>query len=165
MRGSFLATAILLTFGLAGCVGGTPASAPSVAPEVAFDEATGGIEGLVHDDSLSPIANAQVALAETGLFAVTDETGQFTLSNVPPGEHQLFAVALGYESVGKRVTVEAGQVTAVDLALVILPINEPWMGSQNQRGLFGCGASWRPQDPATGGGIAACGVLSIYAND
>ena len=163
-----LVATLFLGVAVAGCVGEGTAQElppPSVAPPPQVDVDTGAVEGLVHDDSLLPLDNAQIALGGTELTALSDAEGRFTFSNVVPGDHQLFVARLGFDSVAKRVNVVAGEVTTVDVTLTAIPITEPWSTVQSKRGLFGCGASWRPQDPATGGGIAACGALSLYANN
>ncbi|HEX9816655.1 MAG TPA: carboxypeptidase-like regulatory domain-containing protein, partial [Candidatus Thermoplasmatota archaeon] len=165
--GRFFVT-LLLGFAVSGCVGDGNAQelpSPSVAAPPEVDVDTGAVEGIVHDDSLVPLDGAQLALADAELTTVSDATGRFTFSNVAPGDHQLFVARLGFDSVAKRLNVVAGEVTTVDVTLTAIPITEPWSTVQSKRGIFGCGASWRPQDPATGGGIAACGVFSLYANN
>lgn len=170
MRGfPWIASVLFGLLALAGCVGGEatepkggPADqqVPEAAPPAQFDEGSGAIEGLVHDDSLAPLPGAQVALGELPeASALADQEGRFTLSRVPPGSYRLFAQKLGYESAAKLVTVVAGEVTMVDVTLVPLPVVEPYYVVKNQRGLFGCGFTLRPVV-----GVAVCGVLSLFLN-
>lgn len=122
--------ALLLTVVLAGCAAGG-AEPDSVQPSLSVDPGgdTGGIEGSVVDDSLTPVGAAQVAVTtSTGVFqALTGETGGFMITGVPAGRHTLFAAALGYDSVAKSVEVIAGQVTTVSLSLSPLPVIEPYV--------------------------------------
>lgn len=59
---------------------------------------SGSIKGrLVTTDGL-PIRSAQVAIAHTSLGTVTNDNGEYELTNVPPGAYRLFATADGYQS-------------------------------------------------------------------
>ena len=156
---------ILLIAALSGCVAeGAPAEAGAAAvagPEAKpaeFDETTGGIEGLVHDDNFLPVPNAIVALGDLPeIQGTTDEAGKFSFSHVPAGTHTLFASALGYNSAGKSIEVAAGVVTQVDVILMLIPIETPFYEIKTQSGLFGCGMSWRPAVAYSG--VAVCGLL------
>lgn len=110
------------------------------APSPQVDETTGAVQGVVTDDSLSPIAGAQALLKEPGLGAVTDASGTFVFSRVAPGSYNLFVAALGFEAIARRVTVEAGEIAQVSLSLVALPVVEPYSELLVFRGFFGC--SW-----------------------
>lgn len=124
---------------LAGCVGVAESGAPKEAgddPKVSsgpaeFDENTGALAGIVTDSELAPIAEAQVGLPKSDLIpedivVLTDTAGRFTMSNVPPGDHDLFVQALGYQSKASKVGVVAGAVTDVNVALERLPSDEPY---------------------------------------
>lgn len=141
MRGRTFASVVLVgTFVLAGCIGADSASvepsAPGGGPGVAsgpaqFDETTGGIEGVVTDVELVPVAGAIVGLLQEGAVApehtvATDEAGRFSLSHVPPGEHVLAASALGFQSSSKRVSVVAGAVAPVSIALEPVSVEGPY---------------------------------------
>jgi hypothetical protein len=158
---------ILIILGLAGCIGQDAEPAPDADADVAapaqFSDETGAVEGLVVDQEQLPIPQAQVAIPELGLQTTSDAGGRFTFSNVKPGTHQLFAQRLGYESVGQAVEIVAGEVTATQLVLTKLAVQEPFNMILTQRGLFGCGASWRPG--VIYSGIAICGVFSLFLND
>ena len=129
MRAAILFSALLCVGFLAGCVGGgastdtTASPAPKVNSGPAeFDDSTGAVEGTVTDTEVIPIAGAQVAILRTGempddLVVLTDDGGHFSISRVPPGEHQIIAQRLGYSSTGKRITVEQGTIITVPLQL------------------------------------------------
>jgi hypothetical protein len=127
---------ILLTSAFAGCIASEAGTEASAAPEVSsgpaeFDDSTGGIQGLVTDDELNPIGKAQAGLKKsdvitTDMMALTDDSGHFTISLVPPGTHLLFVQAIGFEASAKKVEVIAGQVVEVNVALPGLPSDEPF---------------------------------------
>jgi hypothetical protein len=58
----------------------------------------GSISGIVKDVDDNPITNATVILVGTTHTAVTDENGEFTLSNVPAGIYNLTVDKVGYQS-------------------------------------------------------------------
>ncbi|HEX9816136.1 MAG TPA: carboxypeptidase-like regulatory domain-containing protein [Candidatus Thermoplasmatota archaeon] len=155
---------LLLMAAVSGCVAeGAPAVAAPEAQPAEFDETTGGIEGLVHDDNFLPVSNAIVALGDLPeIQGTTDEGGRFSFSHVPAGEHTLFVSALGYESAGKSIEVAAGIVTQMDFILVVIPIETPFYEIKTLSGLFGCGTSWRPA--VVYSGIAICGALDIVGD-
>lgn len=122
---------ILLVGLFAGCVGsegGEPAGGPSVAAGPAqFDDATGGINGLVTDEELAPLAGATVGLLEIpDARAATDADGRFSLSALSPGTYTLAVQSLGYETVAQKVEVRVGEATEVQVALPVLPVVTPY---------------------------------------
>lgn len=165
MTRASLATILLLCTSLllAACIGGEGGTPAATNASADFDESTGAIEAFVHDDSLTPLSGAEVGLLDAPEFrATTDAEGRAALSHVPPGEHQLAAQKIGYGTTVKRVTVNAGEVTGTELTLLPAAATQPYKLVKDQRGLFGCGASWRPAVAVSG--IAACGVLSLLLN-
>ncbi|MBI2077796.1 MAG: carboxypeptidase regulatory-like domain-containing protein [Euryarchaeota archaeon] len=129
MRVPFVVAALFCTGFLAGCVedAQSTAAGASAGPQVSsgpaeFDDSTGAVEGTVTDAEVVPIAGVQVAILRGGempedLVVLTDEGGHFSISRVPPGDHQIVAQRLGYASTGKRITVEQGAVLTVPLML------------------------------------------------
>lgn len=159
-QAAFYVTLSFLVVPLAGCLGGGDATtAGDPAGPVEFSENTGAVQGVVLDPEQVPIAGVQVGLADTERTATTDGDGTFTLSNVEPGTHTIYAQKLGFESVGKRIDVVAGDAITVELVLAPIPVAEPYQVQFIQDGLFGCGVR---VDPVVG--VAVCGVLSLYLN-
>jgi len=87
-----------------------------------LDEDTGAIQGHVSTEDLLPIQGALVALRGTEFSDVSDENGFFLFRGVPPGQHTLDVVALGYSAVGRLVSVEAGQVANIAISLTTIAI-------------------------------------------
>ncbi|MBI2077667.1 MAG: carboxypeptidase regulatory-like domain-containing protein [Euryarchaeota archaeon] len=153
----------MATGALAGCVDSAATTtgsggAPPVAAPAEVDENTGAIEGIVHDDSLNPIAGAVVAVgAPPVVETVSDATGRFSLSKVPPGTHSLYAQKLGYDAFVKSVGVVVGEVLQADILLVPTAIMEGWHNILHEVGLLGCALSWRPAVQYSG--VSACGAV------
>lgn len=115
---SSLAVGILF----AACVQGQPLDADprSIA---AFDEATGAIEGTVHDQELRPLEGAVVGITALGA-TTTDANGAYRLSFIEPGTHAVLATAgERYTARTNKIEVYSGQATTVNFVLELLPFN------------------------------------------
>jgi hypothetical protein len=131
----------LLTIAFAGCAGSAKdtGATPSTSAAVPIvDEDSGSIHGFVLDDQVLPLRGADVAIVALELSTMTDEDGEFTLNDVPPGTHSLFASKLGYESRGEKVDVVAGEVRELQVVLVPMAIAEPHHESIPFAGEFQC---------------------------
>jgi TonB-dependent receptor len=79
----------------------------------AFAQSTSGrgsLSGNVKDAAGGALPGAKITLAPGGQTAVTDEQGNFLLSNVPAGACTLKVDAIGFEGFSQSVTVSAGEV-------------------------------------------------------
>lgn len=145
---------------LAGCTGGDDVAGPAgeVSGPAGVTDDTGGVQGLVLSEEGLPIAGAQVALGADGALTTTGEQGVFNFGQVAPGSYQLFVQKLGFETVGRSISVEAGEVTEVEVTLAAIMVAEPFHLTLVKEGLFGCGVSWRPA--VVYSGVAVCGVVA-----
>lgn len=135
--------ALIVSAALAGCAkseGAQPAEtgpAPVASLEPIPDG--GAIEGVVVDDGQAPLAGALVAIVSLQLQVQTDEGGAFGFRNLPAGAYDVAAAKLGYESVARRVTVDANQVAQAILVLVPLAVEEPYVETFGPfNGFFNC---------------------------
>jgi outer membrane receptor protein involved in Fe transport len=64
-----------------------------------------------------PLPGAQVFVPGTGIGTVVNQSGQYRLGPIPPGEVAVRAELLGYAPAERRVTVAAGQTVQNDFAL------------------------------------------------
>jgi TonB-dependent SusC/RagA subfamily outer membrane receptor len=86
-------------------------------------QVTGRIVGQVTDaTSQAPVSGAQVFIPGTQHGSLTDQEGQFLILNVPPGEHTVHTVVLGYASQDVSITVEAGGTAIANFALSVSAI-------------------------------------------
>src|SRR5882757_9019419 len=79
----------------------------------------GTLTGSVTDPQGGALQGVKVALDPSGTAAVTDATGQFTMTGVASGQYTLNASYSGFEPFTKAVTVSAGQTARVDAVLSI----------------------------------------------
>lgn len=116
MRRTLLALGALVALGLV----------QSEAVEARQDPQPATIRGLVYDSTtFLPLAGARVAImgvSDLSLAADTDETGQFELEGVPPGEHWLSFFhpklqTLGLSPAAQQLDLAPGSVEQVVLAV------------------------------------------------
>ncbi len=82
-------------------------------------ERRGGITGLVTDSAHAILQGARVELQPLGKTTVSDNTGQFTITDVPPGSYTLKISFVGMADLEKPVTVTGGQVNRVDAQMEV----------------------------------------------
>jgi len=102
----------------------TAATLVATLPTQANPQHTGKITGKVIDQRTNePVAFANVWLDSTSLSARTDEHGNFTITNVPPGLYSVRVTRTGYATVQQAsVVVMAGQTLQLAFSLKELPL-------------------------------------------
>jgi len=73
----------------------------------------GKIRGTLTGKAGEPAVALTVRLQHTTLGAVSDNSGTFTMQDVPPGQHTLVITGIGYKLLERPVTVVAGRETTV----------------------------------------------------
>jgi len=82
-------------------------------------ERKGSITGSVTDSAKAILQGARLELQPLRITAVSDNTGQFSMTDLPPGSYTLKISFVGMAGFSKNVTVTAGQVTRVDAAMEV----------------------------------------------
>lgn len=172
----YLPLLLVVSVAWAGCAQ-SAAEQKAMAPPDSIVEAqpenladAGTIVGNVVDDSIAPIASAQVGIVELALMATTDSAGNFEFRNVPSGAYTLNAIALGYESAIKRVEVTAGQNVATTMTLIPIAVLEPYYETLGPMvGYFECRLAQPPVGAAgttvRGGSTGPCAPVSSGLED
>ena len=88
----------------------------------AYAQPVGGtIGGIVTDAARKPISGAAVRLVRSATnrlrSVVTDSSGDFTVSNLPPGKYRIEAGHEGYRTDVHQIALETGQDVRVEIAL------------------------------------------------
>lgn len=128
---------------------------PRDLPPVSENEAR--ITGTLTDDSLAPIAGAQVGIlnSDPQVVVTTNEAGQFALVGLVPGPYTIQFQQLGYLTVTKQVDAVGGQT--VDIQVILNPIavqtGESRYFTIIGEGYFACGAD---TPVVTWGNLHAC---------
>lgn len=73
----------------------------------------GLIRGEIFDENGLPLAGANVFIENLKIGATSDRSGEFTLGNVPEGQHELKVSYIGYLKDQKTIQVQSDQTAAV----------------------------------------------------
>ena len=85
---------------------------------VAMAAGSGGVSGVVVDESKEPVGYATVALKGTAYGLSSDEDGRFSI-NAPSGEYTLVVSMLGYATQEHPVTIKHGRTTTIDVTMAV----------------------------------------------
>src|SRR5438876_433872 len=88
----------------------------------AAQTALGTITGIVADPSGAEVANAAIEAKNTGsgqvYTAVSTETGNYTISQLPVGGYEVSATVQGFKKYNRQgLTLAAAQTARIDIAL------------------------------------------------
>lgn len=164
VNGLTVLVASLLLVSLAGCADAGGLTSTDNTMPAPVEAGTGGIEGTVVDSSLAPLEGAQVGIVALGLLAMTGADGSFRLDGIQPGRHDVAVQRLGFSSAASSVEVIEGQRVAKTFTLEALPTLEPYHTVIVERGSFGCGIAYRPQQAGIVG-ASVCGAITVYAGE
>lgn len=73
----------------------------------------GSITGTVKDKTGKAVEFANIQVEKTAFGSYTDESGKFTIKNIPQGDYVIIASIVGFEPIKQNVTVKAGETTTV----------------------------------------------------
>lgn len=86
----------------------------------AVAQATGVVRGrVVESGSQRGVAEAQVTITGTTLGAVTNQNGDFTISGVPAGTHELSVRRIGYGRRTQTITVAVNATTSANFEVAL----------------------------------------------
>jgi outer membrane receptor for ferrienterochelin and colicins len=71
----------------------------------------GVITGKIMNESGMPLEFVNVGIRKISLGGVTNESGSFTIKNIPPGEHLLIASLIGFEPQQTRIEVKESDLS------------------------------------------------------
>lgn len=94
-----------------------------VVASTAAAQARTGVVGLVRDPTGVPVAQAHVA--SSGVYAVSDSTGRFSLENLPTGRVAVSVRRLGFEPANLHFELFAGRRDSLMIVLAVLPVDLP----------------------------------------
>jgi TonB-dependent receptor len=83
-----------------------------------------GIIGHVNDSAGAAVQHARVELQPGGIVATTGDTGDFTISDLAPGDYTLTISYVGFSVFSSRVRVGAGEPVRVNAVLQLGTQNE-----------------------------------------
>jgi len=142
--GLVLLAAALVVPALSGCIASGPGDAPTTTSKARADvtDALGGVEGIVADAAVTPVAFAAVRLLELDLRAETREDGSYAFSKVRPGPYTVAVDAEGFVPASQAVVVRAASAAVADFVLVHLLTDVPYVQLYEFAGFLECGVAW-----------------------
>lgn len=90
----------------------------------AGQEREGTIAGVAKDSSKSPLQGALVQLDPGGKRAVTDNQGQFRITDVDPGDYTLSVSYVGFAPFTQSLKVAAGETVNVDADVQLASVSD-----------------------------------------
>jgi TonB-dependent receptor len=84
----------------------------------------GVIAGTVKDSGGSILTSALVVVQPLGRSAVSNDQGQFRITDLPAGEYEVSATYLGFATFSQKVTVTGSQTVDVDAVLQVASQND-----------------------------------------
>lgn len=116
--------AVLLTVGLAGCIGDGADGGSSLPDETGDDvdgggdaDATGAVQGRVLDSDGFAVEEVHVAVIGADGFDRSNATGHFRIEEVPVGDHELRADHPDYATGKTVVTVAEDETATVEIVM------------------------------------------------
>jgi hypothetical protein len=102
--------------------------APAAAPPPPPASQLAGVTGTITDPAGAAIANAQVKLTDAArdqtFRTATDTSGQFAVTNVPPGRYQLNFASPGFQQRTNNIDLQPQQVARADSVLAVGSVSE-----------------------------------------
>lgn len=77
----------------------------------------GSITGIVRTSDNEPAGNITIQLISISKSVITDENGNYSIQNIPPGNYTVVASFVGYDDVKKTVEIKAKKNTVVNFEL------------------------------------------------
>src|ERR1700694_465980 len=87
----------------------------------------GTIAGTAKDEVNSALVSALIEVQPLGRKAVSDDQGQFRITDLPAGEYTVTASYVGFAPFSTTVKVEAGQTANVNAVLKVATVNDQVM--------------------------------------
>ncbi len=165
-----LAGLIMVAAALAGCAGSDSSEAAEVGgevPELEVTSSTGGIRGVVVDESIRPISGAKVEIRQTGDSTTTDEKGAYAFSGLPGGTYFIEASHPLYSTVQQSVDVVAGVKAPkpVNFQLLRVIVQDPYMVTVKETGFIACSLNIvGAKSEECGEGVGVPGVGRVAGN-
>lgn len=125
--------ALALTALLAGC-----ATAPADDDAVVIAPGVGNLQGVVVDQTIRPVAGAEVRLATLNLTGTTDDAGRFTWEGLAPGSYLVEASHPLFDHTQVAVQVVEGEVATAKLQLNRQIFAQPYTTTQAFDGFLVC---------------------------
>lgn len=89
----------------------------ALAKRTKIDEKTGGVKGVVKDETGELLWRANIMIKELKIGCSSDMKGNYQIKNLKPGTYTFEVSFVGYETSAKKVKVTAGQIIEINFTL------------------------------------------------
>src|SRR5690348_15369988 len=101
----------------------------SIVPHAAFGQAVSQISGTVKDNSGAVMAGVQITATDTDTdfkrTAISDDAGNYVLTNLPLGPYRLEATKMGFRSyVQTGITLQVGTAPEIPITMALGQVSE-----------------------------------------
>lgn len=91
--------------------------------QIVFSQ-TGNVRGFVYDKATGePVLFTPVFLKGTSYGVQTDVNGYYSITRIPPGDYQLMALGIGYDTMQVDISIKADQIVSKQLYLKKVAVN------------------------------------------
>src|ERR1700676_679175 len=115
----FLKSKVSCMFALVAVLGLVTGVSLWITPSASAQETTGGLQGLVKDQSGAVVPHALVVVKGSSLVGTkeieTDSSGYYRFANLPPGGYTVTVTATAFRTVKRDVTIEGGHLAQVHI--------------------------------------------------
>jgi len=108
IAGALLVTAGLLAIVFGGLVGSLFFSFDNSFPfdDADWEDGIGGVQGYIIYQNASPVVGATITVVDSGLIAISNDTGYYRLIGAPSGWHDLKVAKEGYKTILQNVYIK-----------------------------------------------------------
>jgi len=90
----------------------------ALAKSTRIDEKTGGVKGIIKEESGDHVIGANVMIRELKIGCASDMKGNYSIKNIRPGEYTLQISYVGYEKYSQKIKIIEGQVIEINITLI-----------------------------------------------
>lgn len=80
---------------------------------------TGSVSGMISTADGKPAEGVTILIKDFNKNAIADNTGNFTIKNVPVGKQTVIVSLVGYDDVEKMTDVISGKISVVNIKLTL----------------------------------------------
>lgn len=89
----------------------------ALAKKTKIDERTGGVKGVIKDESGEVLMGANVMIKELQIGCASDLKGNYIIRNIKPGQYNLEVSFVGYEKSTRKINIQAGMIIEINFRL------------------------------------------------
>ena len=87
--------------------------------ENANSQSTGSIKGRITEHGKAPLPHVNIILDKTSFHTATNDNGEYIIGNIPPGNYRLVISHIGYQSIGRDISVKQNDTVEYSYVLQI----------------------------------------------